>query len=500
MTITGGDAAVAAAENSPIPTNTIPGELHQIQAYVDATNTRIRYLEGLLEPTLAEQITEIKRGLKDAHRGLEKLQNSTSHQQTSGVLEDVTRKTWRAYRRLVSLEERMRDMCGPTTPSTRRNSGQRVLSLSGNVPSDSGPSSSQGPSNRIQAPVQLQPQRVNFPAQRRNHMAVAPRQVQIITNGSVPRHPRPVAQDVAAEITASPEPEEETDSATYETPDGGPHNAEESLPNNSNRLTNGTSERTARQSHSSRSREMGQELTESQNTSSLHVARRRRIRLSVDIHRTRTQVLDNVREEEEITAPVLMEPERRREGSAAGWSITLMIMSGARNDTMVLPELEYMKIHEVKALKKWLSENGHIVRSDGMGRLEKLLHLLLLLQMGCRLETLATLFSCTPRQVQDSCREVALGLLEMHSETSVDAEERGYLCLHLWHISDRYVTQHDAIRVKGYYPWTAEELNRMLVTLNLFIGRYRAQGGFRLSGPHLDWARYYQTETGSRQR
>src|SRR5262245_42033335 len=92
----------------PIPTNTVPGELHQIRAYIEATRIRVRYLEGLLEPSIIDEVTEIKRAMMDTHRTLERLQRRANQISAAVLMGAVTVEMWQAYQRLVKLEERLR--------------------------------------------------------------------------------------------------------------------------------------------------------------------------------------------------------------------------------------------------------------------------------------------------------------------------------------------------------------------------------------------------------
>ena len=94
------------------------------------------------------------------------------------------------------------------------------------------------------------------------------------------------------------------------------------------------------------------------------------------------------------------EPDRVRQGSTSGWHCALDIMSGIEDDQSVRPKLAFFKIHELKALKEWLVDNGHLRRSAGISRTEKLLHLIFTLQDGMCFEKIAVLFSRSPRKVQ----------------------------------------------------------------------------------------------------
>ncbi|KAF2273457.1 uncharacterized protein EI97DRAFT_436107 [Westerdykella ornata] len=40
-----------------------------------------------------------------------------------------------------------------------------------------------------------------------------------------------------------------------------------------------------------------------------------------------------------------------------------------------------------------------------------------------------------------------------------------------------------------YSHWTKEDVYKVLITLNVYVGRYRSQGRFALEGDMLDWGR-----------
>lgn len=66
------------SESQPIDNgrsnSAIRGELHQIRTYVNAIQTRVEYLQGLLDPSALDDVRAMKQALKNTHRDLEKLQ------------------------------------------------------------------------------------------------------------------------------------------------------------------------------------------------------------------------------------------------------------------------------------------------------------------------------------------------------------------------------------------------------------------------------------------
>ena len=81
----------------------------------------------------------------------------------------------------------------------------------------------------------------------------------------------------------------------------------------------------------------------------------------------------------------------------------------------------------------------------------------------------------------------------MHSETMLPSANQRPLYDHLWKMVDQYSTAAGMNQARNYYPWDGEDLYKVLVTLNFYIGRWRKQGRFALQGPVLDWGLYVQT-------
>lgn len=82
----------------------------------------------------------------------------------------------------------------------------------------------------------------------------------------------------------------------------------------------------------------------------------------------------------------------------------------------------------------------------------------------------------------------------MHSETELPRSGSEW-SVHsgLWGISEKYKPRF-LEWARRYYPWGEEDLQMVVVTLGLFIGRYRKQGHVALRGPCLMWGKYMQAE------
>lgn len=222
-----------------------------------------------------------------------------------------------------------------------------------------------------------------------------------------------------------------------------------------------------------------------------------------ELKKTRIEVIESVAREEARGGPNLNDPTRKREGSADGTLITQAITTADANPYICVPHLGYIKIHEVRDLKLWLSRHNYLHQGKRISKTEKLLHLLTFLQLGCRFESVAVLFSRRPSEVFASCCEVFNGLLELHSETMLPNRKtlHRYVYPHLWHIVHNYVLNEDwggkrsqRADNTNYLPWPKDDIRKVLITLNIYIGRYRAQGHFALTGDIMDWGRYIQAQ------
>jgi hypothetical protein len=133
-------------------------------------------------------------------------------------------------------------------------------------------------------------------------------------------------------------------------------------------------------------------------------------------------------------------------------------------------------------------------KSAVISRMEKVLHYFELLQTGCRYETIATVFSRTPRQVESSCHEVMEGLLEMHGFTMIKARDQEMYTT-LWGIWCRkFASPQNQDASACYYGFDWIDFGKAMVTLNLYIGRWREQGKFALEGPSLNWGKFFGAE------
>jgi hypothetical protein len=140
--------------------------------------------------------------------------------------------------------------------------------------------------------------------------------------------------------------------------------------------------------------------------------------------RPREEVMRNLLAEEYDGPETLMhDPDRKREGSTTGWLCAQDILCGVNDHRRIRPSLAFLKIHEVKSLKNWLVSHRYLKRSNGMSRVEKLLHCLFVLQDGARIETVAVYFSRTPTVVKGyvqsiffkTNRRYPVGLAARHS-------------------------------------------------------------------------------------
>ncbi|KAF2743042.1 hypothetical protein M011DRAFT_529449 [Sporormia fimetaria CBS 119925] len=427
-------------------TTTLTEELEQLRQHVDATNTHIHDLETIFEDQTRDQIVDIKRGLTDAHRGLEKLEERFV------VVGELRKQVWQAYRRLRDFEEKM-----------ERGETMSIQDLSIAAPR----AVQVVPAVRTASVANPGPLPVGETAQ-----IVTPEERFVVpeTFRSVKRGSHTPGSDVTEELQARIVPV--------------------GIPTRSHTISEAR--------RSPRRRESGAE-------------QKRRSEPVPAVHRWtdgigRGEVLARVGEEERRGESKdgrleLHDADRRRLGSSDGWQVTQAVMTANDEPWMVVPQLAYVKIHEVRGLKAWLASYGYVrsSRRRQLGRMEKLLHLLTLMQFGCRYESVAVLFSRTPREVLSACEEVFAGLLEMHSETMLPRRSVSKLFIypHLWRIARAYEREEE--NGPAPYVWRREDVYKVLITLNMYIGRYRSQGGFALDGECLDWGRYIQVDQETQQ-
>lgn len=198
----------------------------------------------------------------------------------------------------------------------------------------------------------------------------------------------------------------------------------------------------------------------------------------------RHEVLRRLQISESSRSLYLTRPDIPRRGSANGFHVASLVMSNVEDHGFVLPYLHYIKHHEVRGLKTWLLDRDLVRQSHGISRIEKLLHCVQLLQTGMRYESIAVVFSRTPRQVMESCHEVMKGLLKLYEET-VNAEYDGEVYEGLWGIAKRYAIS-QLPKLEKYYGLRWEEIKNVLVALNLYIGRWRG-GTSPLEGRVFRW-------------
>ncbi|CAE7218157.1 hypothetical protein PTTW11_11001 [Pyrenophora teres f. teres] len=211
------------------------------------------------------------------------------------------------------------------------------------------------------------------------------------------------------------------------------------------------------------------------------------------IPQPRHEVKRRLQHEEDNSSFELLEPDTVRRGSCNGFMITEMTMRGLQDASFVLPYLHYMKIHELRWLKEWLVHTGHITQSQPVSRMEKMLLCMQVLQSGCRYEAVAVIHSRSPRQVKAACNEVMQGLLHWHALTvrERDVGDQAKLLV-LWGIWDRYCASDGRAGLYFGFNWT--HVAKVLVALNLYMGRWRMQGRFATDGPAFAWGSFFELE------
>jgi hypothetical protein len=445
------------------PTHTVAGELHQIRAYNDSIRTRLNFLDQALGPSLVDDVGEIKRGMKDSHRRLEKLQKKAGDRTASGLMQQATKEAWESYQRMVTLEARLKDL-ELRRPAVYVTTGARHVDVVEEVipswfregNSSSGPSMGSGStSSSILMPLPVPAGAGGVEVdQNREGYERGKEPSTYMMSGALPhahtyvRHAE--IQNVHLLEASSNYSEEPRDD-----------------------ISNNSLQRSPGVAHTVR-------------LSGQHG-------IPPKLARTRAEVKRSCWEEEFQSDLQLRDPDRRREGSTTAFFAVFSIMSGIDDPEYYLPRFLHIKIHEVKRLKEWLQEKNYLQRSGNISRIEKLLHLLFLLQDGLRFETVATLFSRAPKQVEATCKEVFEGLLEMHSETALP--HRQPACDHLWGISKKYFNVPVVAQTaERYYGWWLADVLKVLVTLNLYIGRYRKQGHVALSGEYFKWWESFKDE------
>lgn len=189
---------------------------------------------------------------------------------------------------------------------------------------------------------------------------------------------------------------------------------------------------------------------------------------------TRTEVIALIRHEESNASTTLREPDRIRTGSCSGFTISQMLMMRLTNSAVVLPNLYSIEKHHIKALRAWLIDRNLLQNSLPISRTEQLLHCLQLLKSGNRYESIAVMFSRSPRQVKDGCLEAMEGLLRMYSllvdEAENGAQDPG---ADTWGILKRFDKSADGRGAQMYYGFSWTRLVKVLVALDVFFGLSR---------------------------
>ncbi|CAN9325183.1 unnamed protein product [Alternaria alternata] len=151
------------------------------------------------------------------------------------------------------------------------------------------------------------------------------------------------------------------------------------------------------------------------------------------IPQPRDEVKVRVQEEEANTDSVLRNPYKVRRGSCNGFMITEMTMHAIEDTRFVLPYLHYMKVHELRAIKEWLGNAGFIVSSGSM------------------------------------------------------RNQAEYIVL--WGIWHKYTVSDGKAGEYFGFDWTC--LAKVLVSLNVYMGRWRMQGKFAMDGPAFAWGKFF---------
>ncbi|KAG9188197.1 hypothetical protein G6011_02120 [Alternaria panax] len=433
------------SRHSPHPSvGTIPDRLDDIQDYVRGISTYIHWFQSLTEHERSNvtQVTEVKRELKLAHRNLEKLDAEMYcelGEEIETLVKDAMRHAWRSYRSVVKLEEKLR---GPNGGS---NAGVKLRGTSGpqnerNTSTDNG---------KVEAYVRND----TMEEKQAFYDALDTRQQPAGSN-----------HDADTYLISGALPIEDK-SRQVKVPRVGRANAFEALRQLPHLLTHGEP---------------------SQCSESLHLPATN----PQKIPQPRDEVKIRVQQEEANMDPILRSPHKVRRGSCNGFMITEMTMHAIEDPRFVLPYLHYMKIHELRAIKEWLSNAGFIVSSGSMSRTEKALLCIQLLQTGCRYEALAVIHSRSPHEVMESCNEVMRALLKWHRMTVDDGDiGRQVEYIVLWGIWHKYTVSDGKAGDYFGFDWTC--LAKVLVSLNVYMGRWRMQGKFAMDGPAFAWGKFF---------
>lgn len=432
-------------------------ELEQIQTHVEITSARLHHLQDLLEkeePAVI-RVTEIKRQLKSTHRDVEKLQfdiQADHGDSTALPVKDVVRGVWQAYRQMVKLEEKLRG-------GRSRASSMEVLSRE----VTKGDESDVKPKQVVESQTS-----VYIPTGARDVKRDQTTKTKSITSDKenkavVMTGTFPATDDVLRDIRRASSEALRVLTALPKLITSGP-----GMQANDDTGENGS----PRRFHDERQRYS--------NGSGFEEAH------PEQWPQPRSEVISRLRREEVNLSLSLRQPDTIRRGSCNGYTITEMVLGGIEDYRFVVPYLHHIKHHEVRVLRQWLSEHGHVRSSGLMSCTEKLLHCIQLLQTGNRYETIAVLFSRSPRQIRDSCHEVMEGLLELYNAT-VDGDSEHEVYAPLWLICKKFVL--NAQKAEDYYGFRWMGVVQVLVALNLYIGRSRGSPS-PFEGTPFRWGKF----------
>lgn len=451
----------------------ITEELDHIQNYLHEISAHMEFLHAIIgdEQSNISYATELKRKLKTAHRGLERFQAESCKglgEEIKSLITFATRHAWQSYRSMVTFEERLRNLeSRENLPPLRRESDNDKKSM--------------GTSSSTKKTYQ-QHGGVYIPTGARNHSKGATRP-RTMLQPSVDLRQRQQKRDTK-------EPVEDMSRVSSALPLelnlGGPVQA----PDRDTASIHGSLAKVLTYDNPFPSNPP-HFLPQTAAPKPFPQPSSASVKLRLH-HSEASQTL------------ALDDPDTMRLGSCTGSTITAMIMSGIKDPRFVLPSFAYIKHHEVRALKAWLTARNYVTRTPrgrgrggGISRMEKVLHCIHLLQTGCRYESLAVMFSRSPRQVKESCWEVMMGLLQLHCVTSVDGDEAatrvGEMHRPLWGLWRKYDGDDDDGGLKGnaaavvYYGFRTSEVVDVLAALNIYIGRWRMQGEFALDGLVFNW-------------
>ncbi|KAH7112515.1 hypothetical protein B0J11DRAFT_542537 [Dendryphion nanum] len=489
---------------SPKEPKDVPVAVDEIRAFVDATNTRIQYLEDLLRPSTTDQIAFIKRRLLDAHRGrrlscvdrkLKMLNGLVDERTTNGhlvVLDDYSRKNSTA----VAIE------AYPLNPKSRFDFEYDCVDEDVDFDGLSGYHAFSCPDERSEDGElhgdqrhtygSLEDYRVAGKSEKKNtRKRRSHEEEKYLMTGGLPTTPLPL------EDMTDPHPTPKEEDIWHDA---------ESSPMASHAVTMSTKVEMITNGHFIPKGAIGlkKHTTGVLNVSEASVNMHTRdisdgtkysskgskvpARVTGDVKKTRDEVMLSVMKEESTCSSTMLDPDKKRQGSGCGFAISFLVITGSKDGAIYVPRLRALKIHEIRSMKQWLVDHGYLQRSGSISRMEKMLHLLFLMQEGLRFESVAVIFSRTPRQVKNCCQEVFGGLLELHSETVLPAPTISQGCLYrdLWDMIGRY----ERYRGGEYYPWTLVDIKKVIITVNFFIGRFRKQGQMALDGPMMAWGNY----------